>query len=167
MASSSVMPRTSHSVSTARGAMAATLPGAGRRFSGFSGAARDGDGAVREAVMAELRQTFRPEFLNRVDDAIVFRRLTPADVRRIARGLTDAVRERMRALGVQLEVTDAALDLLAERGFDPTYGARPLRRCLQSGAETLIAKKLLSGDLNANSTLVLDARDGELCCDVK
>ena len=67
---------------------------------GFSGAARDGDGAVREAVMAELRQTFRPEFLNRVDDAIVFRRLTPADVRRIARGLTDAVRERMRALGV-------------------------------------------------------------------
>ncbi len=82
---------------------------------GFSGAARDGDGAVREAVMAELRQTFRPEFLNRVDDAIVFRRLTPADVRRIARGLTDAVRERMRALGVQLEVTDAALDLLALR----------------------------------------------------
>ncbi len=134
---------------------------------GFSASARDGDGAVREAVMSELRQTFRPEFLNRVDDAIVFRRLTPEDVRRIARGMTDAVRERMRALGVQLEVTDAALDLLAERGFDPTYGARPLRRCLQSGAETLIAKKLLSGDLGSGSTLVLDAENGELVCRVK
>ena len=102
---------------------------------GFSASARDGDGAVREAVMSELRQTFRPEFLNRVDDAIVFRRLTPEDVRRIARGMTGAVCERMRALGVQLEVTDAALSLLAERGFDPAYGARPLRRCICTDLE--------------------------------
>ena len=129
---------------------------------GFSGAARDGDGAVREAVMAELRQTFRPEFLNRVDDAIVFRRLTPADVRRIARGLTDAVRERMRALGVQLEVTDAALDLLAERGFDPTYGARPLRRCICTQLEDPAAEALLSGRTGPGDRLIADAKDGKI-----
>ena len=134
---------------------------------GFSGAARDGDGAVREAVMAELRQTFRPEFLNRVDDAIVFRRLTPADVRRIARGLTDAVRERMRALGVQLEVTDAALDLLAERGFDPTYGARPLRRCICTQLEDPAAEALLSGRTGPGDRLIADAKDGKLVLETR
>ena len=134
---------------------------------GCSGAARDGDGAVREAVMAELRQTFRPEFLNRVDDAIVFRRLTPADVRRIARGLTDAVRERMRALGVQLEVTDAALDLLAERGFDPTYGARPLRRCICTQLEDPAAEALLSGRTGPGDRLIADAKDGKLVLETR
>lgn len=134
---------------------------------GFSGAARDGDGAVREAVMAELRQTFRPEFLNRVDDAIVFRRLTSADVRRIARGLTDAVRERMRALGVQLEVTDAALDLLAERGFDPTYGARPLRRCICTQLEDPAAEALLSGRTGPGDRLIADAKDGKLVLETR
>ena len=134
---------------------------------GFSGAARDGDGAVREAVMAELRQTFRPEFLNRVDDAIVFRRLTPSDVRRIARGLTDAVRERMRALGVQLEVTDAALDLLAERGFDPTYGARPLRRCICTQLEDPAAEALLSGRTGPGDRLIADAKDGKLVLETR
>ena len=134
---------------------------------GFSGAARDGDGAVREAVMAELRQTFRPEFLNRVDDAIVFRRLTPADVRRIARGLTDAVRERMRALGVQLELTDAALDLLAERGFDPTYGARPLRRCICTQLEDPAAEALLSGRTGPGDRLIADAKDGKLVLETR
>ena len=134
---------------------------------GFSGAARDGDGAVREAVMAELRQTFRPEFLNRVDDAIVFRRLTPADVRRIARGLTNAVRERMRALGVQLEVTDAALDLLAERGFDPTYGARPLRRCICTQLEDPAAEALLSGRTGPGDRLIADAKDGKLVLETR
>lgn len=134
---------------------------------GFSGAARDGDGAVREAVMAELRRTFRPEFLNRVDDAIVFRRLTPADVRRIARGLTDAVRERMRALGVQLEVTDAALDLLAERGFDPAYGARPLRRCICTQLEDPAAEALLSGRTGPGDRLIADAKDGKLVLETR
>ena len=134
---------------------------------GFSASARDGDGAVREAVMAELRQTFRPEFLNRVDDAIVFRRLTPADVRRIARGLTDAVRERMRALGVQLEVTDAALDLLAERGFDPTYGARPLRRCICTQLEDPAAEALLSGRTGPGDRLIADAKDGKLVLETR
>ena len=134
---------------------------------GFSASARDGDGAVREAVMSELRQTFRPEFLNRVDDAIVFRRLTPEDVRRIARGMTGAVCERMRALGVQLEVTDAALNLLSERGFDPAYGARPLRRCICTDLEDPAADALLNGAVSPGDLLVADARDGKLVLEVR
>ena len=112
--------------------------------------------------MSELRQTFRRSFLNRVDDAIVFRRLTPEDVRRIARGMTNAVCERMRALGVQLEVTDAALSLLAERGFDPAYGARPLRRCICTDLEDPAADAMLSGTVSAGDRLVADAKDGKI-----
>lgn len=112
---------------------------------GFSGAPRDGDGAVKEAVMAELRRTFRPEFLNRVDDTIVFRRLSREDVRQIARGMTEAVCGRMRELGVELRVTDEALDLLAERGFDPAYGARPLRRQISALLEDPAADAILTG----------------------
>ena len=129
------------------------------------------DGSISEdaqaAVMHELKGAFRPEFLNRLDEIIMFKPLTRDNLRGIIDIMVEGLRKRLADKTLSLEVTDAAKDLIIERGYDPLYGARPLRRCLQSGAETLIAKKLLSGDLNANSTLVLDARDGELCCDVK
>ena len=129
------------------------------------------DGSISEeaqaAVMRELRGAFRPEFLNRLDETIMFRPLTRENLGGIIDIMVEGLRKRLADKGLALELTDAAKDLIIARGYDPLYGARPLRRCLQSGAETLIAKKLLSGDLNANSTLVLDARDGELCCDVK
>ena len=129
------------------------------------------DGSISEeaqsAVMRELRGAFRPEFLNRLDETIMFRPLTRENLGGIIDIMVEGLRKRLADKGLSLELTDAAKDLIIARGYDPLYGARPLRRCLQSGAETLIAKKLLSGDLNANSTLVLDARDGELCCDVK
>ncbi len=124
---------------------------------GFSPGARDGDSAVREAVMAELRQTFRPEFLNRVDDTIVFHRLGRGEVLRIARGMTDAVCERMRGLGVELDVTDEALALLAERGFDPAYGARPLRRQIINLLEDPAADAILSGAAGPGDRLVARA----------
>ena len=117
--------------------------------------------------MAELRQTFRPEFLNRVDDAIVFRRLTPGDVQRIARSMVGAVCERMRALGVKLEVTDAALSLLAERGFDPAYGARPLRRCICTDLEDPAADALLNGTVSPGDLLVADAKEGKVVLEVR
>ncbi len=129
------------------------------------------DGSISEeaqsAVMHELKGAFRPEFLNRLDEVIMFRPLTRENLGGIIDIMVEGLRKRLADKGLSLELTDAAKDLIIARGYDPLYGARPLRRCLQSGAETLIAKKLLSGDLNANSTLVLDARDGELCCDVK
>ena len=121
----------------------------GRPALGFGGAGGDGDAAVREKVMAELRRTFRPEFLNRVDDTIVFRRLDREDVKRIARRLTAEVTTRMESLGVRLTVTDGALDALAERGFDPAYGARPLRRAVRALLEDPAAEQLLSGGLKA------------------
>ena len=129
------------------------------------------DGSISEeaqsAVMHELKGAFRPEFLNRLDEVIMFRPLTRENLGGIIDIMVEGLRKRLADKGLSLELTDAAKDLIIARGYDPLYGARPLRRCLQSGAETLIAKKLLSGDLNANSALVLDARDGELCCDVK
>lgn len=129
---------------------------------GFSGAPRDGDGAVKEAVMAELRRTFRPEFLNRVDDTIVFRRLSREDVRKIARGMTEAVCGRMRELGVELRVTDEALDLLAERGFDPAYGARPLRRQISALLEDPAADAILTGRAAPGDRLIATACGGEI-----
>ena len=129
---------------------------------GFSGAPRDGDGAVKEAVMAELRRTFRPEFLNRVDDTIVFRRLSREDVRQIARVMTEAVCGRMRELGVELRVTDEALDLLAERGFDPAYGARPLRRQISALLEDPAADAILTGCAAPGDRLIATACGGEI-----
>ena len=129
------------------------------------------DGSISEdaqaAVMHELKVAFRPEFLNRLDEIIMFKPLTRDNLRGIIDIMVEGLRMRLADKTLSLEVTDAAKDLIIERGYDPLYGARPLRRCLQSGAETLIAKKLLSGDLGSGSTLVLDAENGELVCRVK
>ena len=129
------------------------------------------DGSISEdaqaAVMHELKGAFRPEFLNRLDEIIMFKPLTRDNLRGIIDIMVEGLRKRLADKTLSLEVTDAAKDLIIERGYDPLYGARPLRRCLQSGAETLIAKKLLSGDLSSGSTLVLDAENGELVCRVK
>ena len=129
------------------------------------------DGSISEdaqaAVMHELKGAFRPEFLNRLDEIIMFKPLTRDNLRGIIDIMVEGLRKRLADKTLSLEVTDAAKDLIIARGYDPLYGARPLRRCLQSGAETLIAKKLLSGDLGSGSTLVLDAENGELVCRVK
>ena len=129
------------------------------------------DGSISEdaqaAVMHELKGAFRPEFLNRLDEIIMFKPLTRDNLRGIIDIMVEGLRKRLADKTLSLEVTDAAKDLIIARGYDPLYGARPLRRCLQSGAETLIAKKLLSGDLSSGSTLVLDAENGELVCRVK
>ncbi len=115
-------------------------------------------------VMRELKGAFRPEFLNRLDEVIMFKPLTRENLGGIIDIMVEGLKKRLADKTLSLELTDAAKDLIIERGYDPLYGARPLRRCLQSGAETLIAKKLLSGDLGSGSTLVLDAENGELVC---
>ncbi len=126
------------------------------------------DGSISEdaraAVMAELHRAFRPEFLNRLDEIILFKPLTKENLTGIIDILMEGLKKRLADKTLRLEVTDAAKSLIIERGFDPIYGARPLKRYLQSAAETLIAKELLRGDLAAGSTLVLDAENGELSC---
>ncbi len=115
-------------------------------------------------VQAELRQSFRPEFLNRLDEIIMFRPLTRENLTGIIDIMVDGLRSRLADKSVGLELTDAAKRLIIDRGYDPLYGARPLRRYLQSSAETLIAREILKGDISAGSTITLDAENGELVC---
>ena len=126
------------------------------------------DGSIseeaREAVKGELRRAFRPEFLNRLDEIIMFRPLTRENLKGIVDIMIDGLRKRLADKSVGLELTDAAKQLIIDRGYDPLYGARPLRRYLQSSAETLIAREILRGDIAAGSTITLDAENGELVC---
>ena len=120
---------------------------------------------AQSAVTAELRRTFRPEFLNRLDETILFHPLTRDNLDGIIEIMVSALRERLADRSLSLEITPEAKQLIIDRGFDPLYGARPLRRYLQSSVETLIAKTILSGDLASGTILVVDVRDGELVCE--
>ena len=119
---------------------------------------------ARAAVMAELRRSFRPEFLNRLDEIICFKPLTKDNLEHIVDILTQSLRKRLESRMLDLEITPAAKRLIIERGFDPVYGARPLKRYLQSGVETLIARTILAGDMPAGHTIVIDEADGQLTC---
>ena len=125
---------------------------------------------ARSKVMSDLRASFRPEFLNRLDEIIMFKPLTKANLSGIIDNLLAGLRKRLAERGsgagggLKLEVTDAARELIIDNGFDPIYGARPLKRYLQGSAETLIAKEILTGNFNDGATMVLDAVDGKLTC---
>ena len=127
------------------------------------------DGSIsqeaQEAVMQELKMSFRPEFLNRLDETIMFRPLTRDNLNGIIDIMVDSLRKRLEDKSLGLYITDAAKQLIIDRGFDPLYGARPLRRYLQSSVETLIARTILKGDIDAGVTLTVDVRDGELVCE--
>ena len=123
--------------------------------------------AAKDAVMAELRGTFRPEFLNRLDETVLFKPLTKENLGSIIEILTDSLRARLKEKELGLAFTEAAREHIIDRGFDPVYGARPLKRYLRATAETLIAKKILSGDLPTGATLQIDAENGELVCKVQ
>ena len=132
----------------------------------LGGISQDGEisEGARNAVMSLLKQSFRPEFLNRLDEVVLFKPLTKENLTGIIDILMAGLKKRLADKTLTLEVTAEAKDLLIQRGYDPIYGARPLKRYLQSSAETLIAKSILRGDLPAGSTLVLDVEDGELTC---
>ncbi len=117
---------------------------------------------AKEAVMAELRQTFRPEFLNRIDDIIVFRALTEDDIHEVARRMLETVSARMEAMGLHLNASDEAVAELVREGYDPKYGARPLRRCIQSRVEDAVAERMLDGTLKEGDTAALTVEDSRL-----
>ena len=119
---------------------------------------------AKESVMNELHRSFRPEFLNRLDEIIMFRPLTKENLTGIIDIMTQSLRSRLAARSLNLEITPEAKALIIDRGFDPLYGARPLRRYLQSSMETLIARKILQGDIDAGATLKVDVDNGELVC---
>ena len=120
--------------------------------------------SAQEAVMGELHRSFRPEFLNRLDEIIMFRPLTKDNLNGIIDIMVEGLRARLADKSLKLDITDAAKALIIERGYDPLYGARPLRRYLQSSVETLIARRILSGDIAAGATLTVDVENGELIC---
>jgi len=121
---------------------------------------------VREAVMADLRAHFRPEFLNRIDDVALFSPLGPEQVALIAGLLLRGLNERLAAKRIRLDFEPAALALVAEKGFDPTYGARPLRRYLQRAVETSLARSILSGEIPEGSLVRVRRAKDELAFEV-
>lgn len=129
------------------------------------------DGTIKPeaeaAVMNDLRAHFRPEFLNRLDEIILFKPLTKDNIGGIVDLMVKELSDRLADQELSLELTDAARTQVIENGYDPVYGARPLKRYLQNYVETLAAKKILSGDVHAGDTLVLDVKDGEFVINTK
>ena len=122
---------------------------------------------AQSQVMDDLRGHFRPEFLNRLDEIIMFKPLTKSNSGKIVDLMVSELDKRLADQELSLELTDAAKDQVIENGYDPVYGARPLKRYLQKYVETLAARKILSGDVHAGDTLVLDVQNGEFIVTVK
>ena len=120
--------------------------------------------SAKSAVMGELHRAFRPEFLNRLDEMILFKPITKDNLTGIIDIMVEGLRKRLADRSLELCITDRAKELIIERGYDPLYGARPLRRYLQSSVETLLARAILSGDIAAGSTLTVDVENDELVC---
>jgi ATP-dependent Clp protease ATP-binding subunit ClpB len=117
---------------------------------------------LRDVALDALSRHFRPEFLNRIDETVVFRRLTRAQIRSIVDIQLSGLNARLQRRGLGLEIHDDAKDLLAAVGFDPQFGARPLKRAIQRHLEDPLAQRLLAGEFLPGSTIVVTARDGEL-----
>ncbi|MFC7530746.1 ATP-dependent Clp protease ATP-binding subunit [Actinoplanes sp. GCM10030250] len=122
---------------------------------------------LRDRLDRRLKEQLRPEFINRIDEIIIFRQLETDQLHRITEMLLEATRRRLQAQDVQLDITDAAVDWLAERGFQPEFGARPLRRTIQRELDNRLSKMLLAADLAPGRTVRVDARDGELTFEVE
>ena len=122
---------------------------------------------AQEQVMGDLRGHFRPEFLNRLDEIIMFKPLTKNNIGKIVDLMVRELSDRLADQELSLELTDAAKQMVVDNGYDPVYGARPLKRYLQNYVETLTAKKILSGDVHAGDTIVLDVKNGAFTVSTK
>ena len=142
------------------------ITGNGRKSLGFAeGEANTAERTfeqIKEDVLSELKTAVRPEFLNRIDDIIVFNRLSEDEIAQIADGMLRKVAERMQEMGITMDWTDAAKKHLAKAGFDPVYGARPLRRAVTNEVEDLVAEESLEGKIKSGDHVTLDAADDKL-----
>ncbi len=123
---------------------------------GFKNTDESSSTDVRETVLSELKQVFRPEFLNRVDDIIVFSKLTKAEIEEIAGKMLDTLKARLESLGVKVSFTDKAIEKIADAGFDDAYGARPLRRAITTNIEDALSEKMLEPDFDSKKPIVCD-----------
>ena len=118
------------------------------------------DKEIKNDVMNELKKHFRPEFLNRIDDIIVFQKLSEDDIKLIASKMLEQLTERVKQLGINLVVTEEAIAEIANEGYEPVYGARPLRRAITTKIEHKLSEYLLSGKVKSGDTVVLSVADG-------
>ena len=125
-------------------------------------AVKDDDTQVREAVIQVLRDTFKPEFLNRIDDIVVFKQLGKEQISKIIDVQLEKLRVMLAERGVNIELDQSAKDLLIQEGYDPVYGARPLKRAIQSLVQNPLAVKLLKGEILSGQTVRVTAKDGQL-----
>ena len=116
---------------------------------------------IREAVLGELKNTFRPEFLNRVDDIIVFSRLSKENIKEIAKKMLDGVSSRTKEMEIDLSFTDEAAQKIADAGFDEVYGARPLRRAVRANVEDKLSELMLEGEVGTGKKYICGVEDGE------
>ena len=128
---------------------------------GGSGEESKSDDVIREEVLGELKKEFRPEMLNRIDDIIVFRKLSEKDIFEIAKRMLGTLDKRVSELGIKIEFSDNAISAVSDAGFDDVYGARPLRRAIQSKIEDLLSEKMLDGTIKAGQKVLCDVVDGE------
>ena len=135
----------------------------GKKSLGFTESADDFEKdqeKIKESVMGELKNAFRPEFLNRIDDIIVFEQLTKNDIKEIARRLLSSVEKRLEKMNIKVTVDDSVIDAVSDKGFDPVYGARPLKRAIQSTVEDKIAEAMLEGVCKEGDSVTVSYKDG-------
>ena len=139
----------------------------GKRALGFanSDSADSENENIREIVLEELKKLFKPEFLNRVDDIVVFSKLTHDDIKQIAGNMLKTLTERLSSMDIDISFTDEAKDKLADEGFDDVYGARPLRRTIRSKIEDAVSEKILEGTIKKGDKISCSVKDGEFVFD--
>ncbi len=129
--------------------------------SGSDNSDNSDDTKIKEKVMAEVKNTFKPEFLNRIDDIIVFKRLSEDNIKLIAKLMLSSLKTRLNANEITADFTDDAIGLIAKEGFDPIYGARPLRRAIQNKIEDMLAEKIIDGQIKNGDSVTVDVKDNE------
>ena len=118
---------------------------------------------ARDQIDQLLKRQFRPEFLNRLDDIVYYKSLTKQEISSIVDLMLNNLRQRLEEKQLHLAVTDAAKDFIVDNGYDPIYGARPLKRYIQANVETMIAKEIIAGSHRSGDTLTVDVANGALC----
>ena len=138
---------------------------------GFASAQEDNskedDENIKQRVMEVVKKTFRPEFLNRIDEMIVFKRLSKDDIKDIATLLCENLKKRLLSNEIKMEISDEAIELIAKQGYDPVYGARPLRRAIQNKIEDMLAEKIIDGEIKNGDNILIDAKNDEFLSLVK
>ena len=140
---------------------ASEILGTGSAKLGFATVSESNENdAIRDKVMAEVKRSFKPEFLNRIDEIIVFDRLTKDEIKSIAGLMLASLKKRLAENGITVEFTDSAVEKISDEGFDKVYGARPLRRAIQSKIEDMLSEKIIDGDIVSGDTITVDVSDG-------